>query len=325
MSKISDPKVSISIITYNQADYIAKAIDSILAQRRNFEIEIIIGDDFSDDGTQAIIKEYQKAHPHIIQLILHPLRNPGIPGRVNNTTNLYCCRGKYIAMLDGDDYWIDEDKLQRQVDFLDREDQYAGVAHSAKRISTSGEDQGYYWRHGDKNYGKTDYSHSDILATGWCFAQTSTLMFRNNLFVEFPEWFWEVLSADYALLLIIGQYGTLKYWDEPMSVYTVHEKSFMAKHFYSKASIKIKINELRIFKDVFLNSGSRNLGKTENDARSRALKRMNRTIARYKFNLFKLYRRENNAATGLAYLAKASFSDSSIYHFLAGGAKSLKK
>ena len=114
------PAVSVSIITYNQRELIGRAIDSVLMQEVDFPYEIIIGDDCSDDGTQEMIEAYRRQHPDKIQLILHPRRyTDEVPGRTNNTTNLLNCRGKYTAMLDGDDYWTDAGKLQRQYDRLE--------------------------------------------------------------------------------------------------------------------------------------------------------------------------------------------------------------
>jgi len=132
-----NPKVSVSILTYNQRNLIGKAIDSVLMQEVDFPYEIIIGDDCSSDGTQEILKDYQRRYPHIIQLVLHPRRYDDVPGRTNNITNLYACRGEYIAMLDGDDYWISEDKLQRQVDFLDENPEYVMTFHDALIISAT--------------------------------------------------------------------------------------------------------------------------------------------------------------------------------------------
>lgn len=138
------PKVSVSIITYNHVNYIAQAIESVLKQQVDFTYEIIIGDDYSTDGTQKILQHYQKKYPDIIQLVLHPKRYEGVPGRLNNITNLYSCRGQYVALLDGDDYWISENKLQTQVDFLDQNPDYTLAFHEIKVVSEEHESDTFY-------------------------------------------------------------------------------------------------------------------------------------------------------------------------------------
>lgn len=177
------PKASISIITYNHENYIAHAIDSVLNQRTNFAYEIIIGDDFSTDKTREIIKEYQRRYPNIISLILHPRRYAGVPGRINNITNIYACRGKYIALLDGDDYWIDMGKLQAQVDFMDDNDDFIAVANDAKIVTQENKATGgYYSGEHEILKSETSFSHENILQEGWCLTQTSSLLFRNKTF-----------------------------------------------------------------------------------------------------------------------------------------------
>ncbi|MEM6399437.1 MAG: glycosyltransferase family 2 protein, partial [Cyanobacteria bacterium P01_D01_bin.116] len=112
------PMVSVSLVTFNHEKFIAQAIESVLLQEVDFSYEIIIGEDFSSDKTREIVIEYQKQYPDIIRLIL-PEENLGYYGQKIFVQTLQACRGKYIALLDGDDYWTTPNKLQQQVDFLD--------------------------------------------------------------------------------------------------------------------------------------------------------------------------------------------------------------
>jgi glycosyltransferase involved in cell wall biosynthesis len=113
---ISEPlPLSIALITYNHKNYIEKAIDSILKQRTNFRFEIIIGEDCSVDGTREIVFEFQNKHPEIIKLITS---EENVGPRKNTSRVMDACRGKYLAFIEGDDYWSDPDKLQKQYDFL---------------------------------------------------------------------------------------------------------------------------------------------------------------------------------------------------------------
>ena len=108
-------KVSVVVITYNQEEYVSQALDSILEQETNFKYEINIGDDCSKDRTQEILKEYAHKFPDLINLAIRET-NVGVS---RNIYDLFLkCKGDYIAILEGDDYWSDKDKLQRQCDFL---------------------------------------------------------------------------------------------------------------------------------------------------------------------------------------------------------------
>lgn len=121
---ISPMLASVGIITYNQSSYIEQCLDSIINQITNFDFEIIIGDDNSTDETRIILEKYQKKHPHLIKLIFHD-ENIGISR--NNHAVITACKGKYIALCEGDDFWISPHKLQLQVDFLEKHTDYGFV------------------------------------------------------------------------------------------------------------------------------------------------------------------------------------------------------
>lgn len=135
---MKDPKLSVILITYNHEKYIEKALDSVLSQVTDFPFEIVIGDDCSPDDTKNIIREYRDKYPDIIRIV-HREKNTGRP-----TLNVYettmKCRGDYLAYLEGDDYWTDSDKLQKQMDFLNEHPEYIACAHSHKMIDDNGND-----------------------------------------------------------------------------------------------------------------------------------------------------------------------------------------
>jgi len=135
MTKRNDhlPRVSILVVTYNHAKYISQCIDSIIAQKTNFAFEIILGEDGSTDGTQEICKRYAAAYPDVIRLAIRDQsKKVYLYGRATGKYNLLCClqeaRGEYLAFCDGDDYWTDATKLQKQVDFLDEYQRYSFCA-----------------------------------------------------------------------------------------------------------------------------------------------------------------------------------------------------
>ena len=242
------PQVSVSIITYNHREYIARAIDSVLQQECDFPYEIIVGDDCSTDGTQDILRDYQQRYPERIHLILHPTRYEGIPGRLNNITNLYACRGQYIAMLDGDDYWISPDKLQRQVSFLDQHPDYVLTFHDTLFVSDDPNFKEHYQSEThDKLKPGATYTYSDVVA-GW-FMQTSTLLYRNGLIGEFPDWFWYVYSADYAIQLLVAQHGKIRYLEEVKGARQMSSRSFTATYNTTLSDNALRIRELKVLRD----------------------------------------------------------------------------
>ena len=119
-----DKKVSIIMITYNHERFIRKALESIFMQDVNFSYEIIIADDCSPDKTQDIVKEYAKEHDNIIPI----LRDKNLGISLNVLDAISYASGEYIAFLEGDDYWIDKNKLQKQIEFLDNNKEYVSVS-----------------------------------------------------------------------------------------------------------------------------------------------------------------------------------------------------
>src|SRR5438552_12195437 len=133
-------KVSVSVITYNQEEFIAQAIDSILQQEVDFDYEVVIGEDASTDGTREIVLDFEKRYPDRIRVLLRDHagaesdRAAGLGGKTNFVQGLKACRGEYIALLDGDDYWTDPGKLQRKGDLLDNHLNFAISCHKGRRF-----------------------------------------------------------------------------------------------------------------------------------------------------------------------------------------------
>lgn len=129
-----EPLVSVIVITYNQCQYIEKALDSILMQKVNFSYEILMGDDASTDGTTAILYEYSQRYPQI--RLFHREKNLGPPR--NAYELLIKARGKYTATCEGDDYWTDPYKMQKQVDVLETDSTLVGCAHGMTIVDDKG-------------------------------------------------------------------------------------------------------------------------------------------------------------------------------------------
>ena len=130
--KYNDILLSINTMTYNHEKYIAQCIEGILMQKTNFAFELLIHDDASTNNTAAIIKEYEKKYPNIIKPI-YQTENKWSKGiKISATYQYPRAKGKYIAVCEGDDYWIDENKLQMQVDFLENNPEY-GMCYTKAR------------------------------------------------------------------------------------------------------------------------------------------------------------------------------------------------
>ncbi|GAB4001845.1 glycosyltransferase [Spirosoma daeguense] len=208
------PKVSVVIATYNQAKFIRQTLDSVLEQKTNFPIEILVGDDFSNDGTREIIKEYERKHPSLIKGILHP-RNLGKNGGINFLETLKHAKGEYYAGMDGDDYLTDPLKLQKQVDMLDAHPDYSMVFHNALITYEDGSPSELLNGTDMKPY----YTLDDLIGEKeiW-FIATSSAMYRNNI-KEYPAWFRESVSGDIPRLILKANLGNIGYIPDVMSVY----------------------------------------------------------------------------------------------------------
>lgn len=170
------PLVSISCLTYNHAPYIRQCLEGFLMQRCNFEFEILIHDDASTDGAQEIIKEYQQKYPQIVKPILQTENqwSKGVRG-ISFKANFPRAKGKYIAMCEGDDYWIDPLKLQKQVDFMEE--------NSGCNICFTYSDKIYEegGKEAIKDIKELQYSQFDILLGKKYQTRTATILFNKDI------------------------------------------------------------------------------------------------------------------------------------------------
>lgn len=205
--------VSVFMVTYNHEKYLSEAIESVLMQKTNFSYQLIIGEDCSSDGTREIVRRYAEEHPTLIKAIFNP-QNLG-PGR-NADTVFKECTGKYVAMCEGDDYWTDPHKLQKQVDFLEDNPDFAICFHNMQIVY-----EGNPHLNRISNTRQKEITTINNLARG-NYIHTASCIFRNNLY-EIPDWFHQCPVGDYPLHLLNAQYGKIKFIDEIMGVYRVHK------------------------------------------------------------------------------------------------------
>ena len=208
------PKVSVLIITYNQKNFIRQAIDSVLMQKTLFPIEILVGDDFSTDGTREIIQEYERQHPGLVIGVLQPY-NRGKNGGINCLETLKVAKGEYYAIIDGDDYLTDPLKLQKQADLLDAHPDYSMTFHNALITYEDGSPSHVLNGPDMKPY----YTVDDLIGEDeiW-FMATSSTMYRNSI-SEYPAWFKESSSGDIPRLILKAKLGKIGYIPDLMSVY----------------------------------------------------------------------------------------------------------
>lgn len=211
------PKVSISITAFNHEPYIAQAIESALMQRTDFPIEILIGEDQSVDRTRAIALRYQRLFPGIIRLFLHD-HPPGyqrLNGRNNFLCNLNHARGEYIALLDGDDYWTDRKKLQKQANFLDRNRECSSCFH---HVLIEEESARAPVLRGNSGGMKDRYYLEDIITGN--FIYTCSVMFRKWRPWLLPNWYRKLPIGDWPLHVINAAHGgPIGFINSTMGVY----------------------------------------------------------------------------------------------------------
>lgn len=215
---VKDPLVSISVVTYNHDKYIKQCLDGILMQQTNFEFEILLGEDDSPDRTREICVEYAEKYPDKIRLFLHDRSNViyinGNPtGRYNFLYNLRHAKGKYIALCEGDDYWIDPLKLQKQVDFLER-NKDCSMAFSSCEINNI--------KDGNKKvkiYSNLKKVDVDQYYSKTYFMATSTLIFRKNILKYYVDWMHKLFAGDFVIRSISLIDGKIGYIDDVTSVY----------------------------------------------------------------------------------------------------------
>ena len=233
------PLVSVSVTTYQHGAYIAQTLDSMVTQRTDFPFEILLGEDCSKDETRSICLEYARKYPQLIRLILHDrtqvIEINGRPtGRFNWYTNLKSARGKYIALCEGDDYWKDDFKLQKQAEFLEKHEQYSLSFHDCCTIEPDGK---IIRDHLLGSRGR-DLSQTDLIRG--CRVPTLTAMFRRLDVQDLPPVFLEVLNADTFIFAHLGQKGSGKFQSEiHPAAYRIHPGGI-----WSSATVMKKADDL---------------------------------------------------------------------------------
>lgn len=211
-------KVSIICITYNHEKFIKDALEGFLMQKINFKYEILIHDDASTDNTANIIKEYEKKYPNLLK-VTYQKENQYSKGKMPTVYLLGKAKGEYIAFCEGDDYWIDENKLQRQIDFLEKNKEYYATYHNVLIVDENKKERkklnNFYISH--------DVTLKDLENTNRLCGQTSGIVCR-NFWKEFSEedkkaYIDTKVNGDIKLSLLFVLKGKVYFFKQIMSCY----------------------------------------------------------------------------------------------------------
>lgn len=218
LSKVNAPLVSVFMMAYNHEKYISEAIEGVLMQNTNFDFDIVIGEDCSTDNTRQIILDYQRKYPGKFKLLLH---KENIGAMANQQAVFSVCTGKYIAMCEGDDYWTDPYKLQKQVDFLESNHEF-GLVHTQFKI--------FEQKSGVFSQGPQNRQHVDLFRLlGGNAISSLTVCFRRELIVSYlkeirpndKKW----IMGDYPLWIYIAGNSKIGFIPEYTAVYRKLEES----------------------------------------------------------------------------------------------------
>lgn len=208
--------LSVCIRTHNQERFIREALDSVLCQKTTFAFEVIVSDDASSDGTVVILQEYAIKYPTKIRLLLSET-NLGGPNNLKRV--IEASQSKYITCLDGDDYYTDMYKLQKQVDFLEAHPEYAACFHNTWMVDTLGNKQGLF----NRPDFHAIHDAREFIRERWFVPIHSAVLRRE--YVEFPEWYDTVMNDDYVVHLSVAKHGAYYYMSDVMVAYRRHEQN----------------------------------------------------------------------------------------------------
>lgn len=207
--------VSIDCIAYNHEKYIAESLDSFLMQKTSFRYEILVHDDASSDGTAAIIREYERKYPDIIKPI-YQIENQYSKGKKVGMINRERAKGKYIAICEGDDYWTDPYKLQKQFDYMEANPSCALCIHAANKIDADSGILMYEIRPGVTN---RMFTVEEVIKGGGGMCATNSMFFPAALIRKMPGFYYNSPIGDYPLAIHLALQGETFYFDCNMSVY----------------------------------------------------------------------------------------------------------
>jgi glycosyltransferase involved in cell wall biosynthesis len=211
------PLVSVHLLTYNHAKFIAQSIESVVNQQTSFPFEIVIGDDHSTDGTSQIVDQYAAQYPDLIKVVRGKTNGGPQPNSIRILEN---SQGKYMAALEGDDYWIDPLKLQKQADFMEQNPDFA-ICFTNTRVEFFENNEEPYLL--NTNIEKDVFELKDLIAeTEVWFMGTATLFYTMSSIFPVQPWFHKTKSGDIPMIMLAARHGKIKYLPDVTAAYRRH-------------------------------------------------------------------------------------------------------
>lgn len=237
----NDVQVSIVCNTYNHQKYIAQALDGFIQQEASFPFEVLIHDDASTDGTADIIRDYERTYPQLIKPIYQRVNQYSQHISINRNFQLPRAKGKYIAICEGDDYWTDVNKIQKQFEVLENNDEVDMCAHATEMLV------GNRKKIIAPYHKKAILSCDEVILNGGSYLATNSLFYRRKMWNDIPA-FYQFLPLDYSLQIWGALNGGIYYLPEIMSVYRTGVPNSwtmrMNSNIEKRKSHVLKVNEM---------------------------------------------------------------------------------
>lgn len=211
-------KISAVVTAYNHEKYIAQCLDGILAQKGNFSLEVILGDDCSQDNTRQIMQQYAEKYPNVF-ILVPPMPNLGVPKNIERCLDE--CTGDYFAFCEGDDYWTDVYKIQKQLEFLENHPDYS-LCFNAIMLYFENDDR--YAPHPEQlSFHNEAVTTEDLIDTNY-IGNFSCCMYRASIVKKIPKAIYDIYTADWMFNMACGRFGKIGFIRDWMSVYRIHAK-----------------------------------------------------------------------------------------------------
>lgn len=230
--------VCVFVTTYNHEKFVGQALESILSQRTNFPFEVVVIDDFSTDGTRTILKALAERFSRQLRVVLAP-SNENSNRRL--AAEFAACTAEFVCIVDGDDYWTSDLKLQRQVDFLNTNRQCSMVFHNALVSDDSGKEE---------PWPITPVDHPTIATLdslwGSGHIASCSVMVRRAICTTLPQWYIDSAVSDWALNILAGLHGDVGYIADVMGVYRRHSRGLWT----SMTIVRQRTVRVRFYQDL---------------------------------------------------------------------------
>jgi glycosyltransferase involved in cell wall biosynthesis len=216
MSTTFNPEVSVLVVTHNQDRYVRQALDGVAMQRTNFDVEVVLADDFSQDATFEILKEYETNNPHV--RLLPRERRLGIT--LNFKRGFDACRGRYVAVLEGDDFWTSPRKLELLSAFLRRHPECSFCFHRIIRLDEASGSATVHPASGPA--AESRFFTASQLAGGNFIGNFSACMYRRDVIANLEPGLWNMKVREWPFNIVVARRGVIGYVPEILSIYRVH-------------------------------------------------------------------------------------------------------